>query len=425
MSFGLIIFLGAILASQLLLYFLLFKKQPQQQKLLDELAFLKADIGQSQKGMREEFQQSRQEISDNVIKRVTDVAQLQRGMLDSFSNQLLTLTKSNEDKLEQMRGTVEKKLKHLQEDNAAKIEKMRETVDEKLQSTLEKRLAESFTMVSDRLEKVHQGLGEMQTLASGVGDLKKVLTNVKSKGVLGEIQLDNLLEQLLTNDQYAANVKTKEDSNAMVEFAIRLPGQGRNKHIWLPIDAKFPTEDYHALVDAYEIGDITIIAEKKKILCKKIKQAAKDIREKYVDPPNTTDFAILFLPFEGLYAEVLSNTGVFETIQREQKIIITGPTTISAFLNSLQMGFKTLAIEKRTSEVWNLLGAIKTEFGNFGTLLTKTKKKLDEASNMIESAEVRTRVISRKMQDIQKLPKQKSDRILGKTPDLFEQIEGH
>jgi DNA recombination protein RmuC len=304
---------------------------------------------------------------------------------------------------------------------------MRATVDEKLQTTLEKRLGESFKQVSDRLELVHQGLGEMQTLASGVGDLKKVLSNVKSKGVLGEYQLENILDQLLTPSQYARNVKTKAGSNANVEFAIKLPGrEDKNTEVWLPVDAKFPTEDFQNLMEAYEMGNIEKIAEHKKLMAARIKLFAKDINEKYIDPPNTTDFALMFLPFEGLYAEVLRIAGLFEDIQRVYKVVITGPTTISAFLNSLQMGFRTLAIEKRSSEVWELLGAIKTEFSNFGSILEKTHKKLQEASNVIDQASTRSRAIERKLKNVQELPKADSMKLIDEVNDkdlLFEDIE--
>jgi DNA recombination protein RmuC len=291
---------------------------------------------------------------------------------------------------------------------------MRVTVDEKLQSTLEKRLGESFKMVSERLEKVHHGLGEMQNLATGVGDLKKVLSNVKTRGVFGEYQLENILEQLLTPEQYSKNVKTKDGSNALVEFAIKMPGKDdANKPCWLPLDAKFPTEVYQLLNEAYEAGDLAKIEEGKKLLVNNIKAKAKDISEKYIDPPNTTDFAIMFLPFESLYAEVLRIPGLFEQIQRECKITITGPTTISALLNSLQMGFRTLAIGKRSSEVWELLAAVKTEFGRFGDLLENTKKKLDAATNELDKVGRRSRSIERKLRDVQELPSGDTLKLIG------------
>jgi len=313
--------------------------------------------------------------------------------------------KSFEGKVDGMRDAVEKKLAAIQEDNSAKLEKMRETVDEKLHKTLETRLGESFKLVSERLELVQKGLGEMQTLAIGVGDLKKVLSNVKTKGVLGEYQLGAILEQLLTPAQFGQNIKTKKGSNDSVEFAVKIPSKDDSSRIlWLPIDAKFPTEDYSRLMNAYDLGNVLEIEAGTKALKGKIEKFAKDINTKYIDPPNTTDFAIMFLPFEGLFAEVLRIPGLFESIQRDYKITITGPTTISAFLSSLQMGFRSLAVEKRTSEIWELLGAVKTEFGKFGEVLEKTKQKLDAASKEIDSAGVRSRAIERQLRDVQELP---------------------
>jgi len=299
---------------------------------------------------------------------------------------------------------------------------MRETVDEKLHNTLEKRLGESFKLVSDRLESVQQGLGEMQALATGVGDLKKVLSNVKTRGTLGEIQLETLLDQILTPDQYAKNVATKSGSRENVEFAIKLPGK-EDKILWLPIDAKFPKEDYERLVDAQEQANPDLVEELGKALEQRIKSEAKDIQNKYIDPPNTTDFGILFLATEGLYAEALRRPGLFESLQREHRVILTGPTTIAALLNSLQMGFRTLAIEKRASEVWNLLGAIKTEFAKFGDLLVKTHKQLAAASNTIEGATRKTRTIERKLRDVQELPVKESAKLLGKVEDFDMEID--
>jgi len=290
---------------------------------------------------------------------------------------------------------------------------MRKTVDEKLNETLEKRLGESFKQVSDRLEAVHKGLGEMQTLATSVGDLKKVMTNVKSRGVLGEYQLQNIIEDLLTNEQYEKNVKTKVGSGAVVEFAVKMPhGNNLEKILWLPVDSKFPKEDYEALVDSYEKGDLTKIDEFKKAFIRGIRKNAQDIREKYIDPPNTTEYGIMFLPYESLFGEVLRTPGLFEQIQKEYKITITGPTTLSALLNSLQMGFRTLAIEKRSSEVWDLLGAVKTEFNQFGDILAKTKKKLIEATDVLDTHEIRTRSIERKLRNVQELPLDKAKLIL-------------
>ena len=291
---------------------------------------------------------------------------------------------------------------------------MRATVDEKLQSTLEKRLGESFKQVSERLEQVYKGLGEMRNLATGVGDLKKVLTNVKTRGTWGEIQLGNILEQILTPEQYAINVQTKKNSNERVEFAIKLPGQDSDKDqvVWMPIDAKFPQEDYQRLLDAQDEADKDAADKSIRNLEMRIKAEAKAIKEKYIDPPNTTDFAIMFLPVEGLYAEVLRRPGLCDILQRDYRVVVTGPTTLAALLNSLQMGFRTLAIEKRSSEVWELLGVVKTEFGKFGDVLSKTKKKLQEASNTINKAEVRTRAIERKLREVQEIPQDDQPELL-------------
>lgn len=370
---------------------------------------------------REESKQDRQELNDSfrafnesVLRRMAENSSAQKDQLDIFSCQLKTLTDHNIQKLDKINETVEQKLAALQEDNNKKLEQMRATVDEKLHDTLEKRLGESFKIVSERLEQVHKGLGEMQSLAIGVGDLKKVLTNVKTRGTFGEIQLGSLLEQLLTRDQYDVNISTKKGSNARVEFAIKLPGRSNNdeESVWLPIDAKFPQEDYLRLIEAQEQGNSLLVEESSRQLERAVREMAKSIRDKYLDPPATTDFGIMFLPTEGLYAEVLRRTGLFELLQREFKVIITGPTTLAALLNSLQLGFKTLAIEKRSSEVWSLLGAVKTEFASFGAVLLKTKKKLDEASNTIDAAATRTRVIERKLRTVQELPNAEAVRIL-------------
>ncbi len=318
--------------------------------------------------------------------------------LKNFNDSLL-------QRLNELSKNIDKHLQDIQKDNGEKLEKMRETVDEKLHATLEKRLGESFKLVSERLDLVHKGLGEMQTLATGVGDLKKVLQNVKTRGTWGEVQLGNLLDEMMTAEQYEKNVATKKDSNDRVEFAIKIPAKDEKiKHIWLPIDAKFPLEDFQSLIDAEEKNDPVLIDKLSKALENRIKSEAKDIRDKYLDPPYTTDFGILFLPIESLYAEVLRRPGLSDTLQREYKVIITGPTTIAAILNSLQMGFRTLAIEKRSSEVWSVLGAIKKEFTTFGDLLDKTHKKLQEASNTIDDASKKSRTIERKLNKVQELP---------------------
>jgi DNA recombination protein RmuC len=353
---------------------------------------------------REEFnsgnRKGRMELTDSLTK----ISLLQKSQLETFSNELSRLTNANEAKMEKMRETIEYRLIAIQEDNNLKLEKMRQTVDEKLEKTLENRLGESFKLVSERLELVHKGLGEMKILANGVGDLKKVLTNVKTRGMWGEVQLANLLEQVLVKEQYATNVVTKKGSSERVEFAIKLPGQDINDgEVYIPIDSKFPIEDYQRLIQAQEDGNIALMEEASKKLELRIKAEAKDIRTKYIDPPNTTDFGILFLPIEGLYAEVLKRDGLCEMLQREYRVVIAGPTTLTALLNSLQMGFKTLAIEKRSSEVWQLLGIVKTEFSKFGDILEKTQKKLQEASNTIDTATKKSRNIERKLNKVQVL----------------------
>ena len=304
---------------------------------------------------------------------------------------------------ETLRGAVEQQLGRIQQDNSAKLEQMRQTVDEKLHATLEKRLSESFKQVSDRLELVHKGLGEMQTLAAGVGDLKRVLSNVKTRGVFGETQLAALLEQVMAPEQYERNVATRPGSRERVEFAIKLPGSG-DAPVLLPIDAKFPQEDYQRLQAAQEAGDLLAAELAGKALEARVKLEARSIAEKYVEPPNTTDFALLYLPFEGLFAEVLRRPGLFDYIQREWRVTICGPTNLLAYLNSLQMGFRTLAIQQRSSEVWKVLGTVKSEFGRFAEVLANTKRQLQTVANTIDQAEVRTRQIERKLKDVEVLP---------------------
>ncbi len=306
--------------------------------------------------------------------------------------------------LESVRAIVDLRLKQLQEDNSKQIDRMRATVDEKLQGTLEKRLGESFKLVSDRLEQVHQGLGAMRQLASDVGGLQKVLSNVKTRGGWGEVQLGALLDQVLTSDQFARNVKTREESGEHVEFAIKLPGDENGAPVWLPIDAKFPTEDYQRLVAAQEQGNVAAVEDAMKSLETQLKRNAKDICQKYINPPRTTDFAIMFLPTEGLYAEAIRRVGLVEQTQRDCRVIFAGPTTLAALLNSLQMGFRTLAIQKRSSEVWNLLAGVKTEFGKFGEALSAVKDKLDQAARHVDNVAVRSRAITKKLRDVEELP---------------------
>jgi DNA recombination protein RmuC len=401
------------------------KQQERAEHMLgDEFTRNRLESSGSAKQAREEIGSTLKSASDSQLKQLREIAGMQKDQLDSFSKQLLEMTRLNEKKLETMRNTVETRLRTLQEDNSRKLEQMRGVVDEKLQSTLEKRLGESFKQVSERLEQVYKGLGEMRNLATGVGDLKKVLTNVKTRGTWGEIRLSHILEQILTPDQYEVNVATKHSGSDRVEFAIKLPGQDSHKEkvVWLPIDSKFPQEDYQRLMDAQESADKVLAEKSVKNLETRIKAEAKAIREKYIDPPHTTDFGIMFLPVEGLYAEVLRRPGLCDSLQRDYRIVVTGPTTLAALLNSLQMGFRTLAIEKRSSEVWELLGAVKTQFSKFGDVLAKTKKKLQEASNTIDKAEVRTRVIARKLSKVQELPQADSAKLI--EPAVIDDEEG-
>jgi DNA recombination protein RmuC len=306
--------------------------------------------------------------------------------------------------LESVRGIVDLRLQELQKDNAQQIERMRATVDEKLQGTLEKRLGESFKLVSERLEKVHQGLGAMQQLASDVGGLQRVLTNVKTRGGWGEVQLGTLLEQLLTPEQFDRNIQTRDESGERVDYAIKLPGEGNGAAVWLPIDAKFPMEDYQRLITAQESGDSTLTDGAMKDLETQLRKSAKDICAKYINPPKTTDFALMFLPTEGLYAEAIRRVGLVEQVQRDCRVVFAGPTTLAALLNSLQMGFRTLAIQKRSSEVWNLLAGVKTEFAKFGDSLSKVKDKLDQAASDMDKVAVRSRAITKKLRDVEELP---------------------
>ena len=373
---------------------------------------LRNDITTSAKQGRDESASNLKNFREIITSSMRDISLMERNQLDIMTNQLTALVQTNEQKLNNMREALEKNLKMIQDDNEQKLEKIRITVDERLQTTLEQRLGESFKLVSERLELVHRGLGEMQNLAAGVGDLKKVLTNIKTRGIWGEIQLGSLLEQILAKEQYEENVITKKSSSFRVEFAIKLPGKDDlSQALYLPIDAKFPLEDYNRLLDAQEASDAALKEEAVKALEIRLKSEAKDIKEKYLDPPNTTDFGIMFLPIEGLYAEALRIPGLSETIQRDYRVIITGPTTLAALLNSLQMGFRTLAIEKRSSEVWQLLGTVKSEFIKFGAILDKTKKKLQEATNTIDTAAQKSRNIQRKLTNVQVLSIEDSDNI--------------
>lgn len=400
----------------------------------NKFTHLESELTRLDQLMREEFHRNREEIQ----RALKDNREELTGSFKSFEEQSTRnassfneLQKQKFDELiqrqEAIRKDTETKLKEMREDNTTKLEEMRRTVDEKLQETVEKRFNESFKLISDRLEQVHKGLGEMQTLASGVGDLKKVLTNVKTRGNMGEIQLGAILEQILSPEQYDRNAGVKEGSQERVEFAIKLPGKNNdNESLLLPIDSKFPTEDYQRMLEAYD--NIGAMSPKEleaisKQFDNSVRKNAKDIRDKYINPPVTTDFAIMFVPTEGLYAEILRRTGLFETLQRDYKITVVGPTNLVAFLSSLQMGFKTLAIEKRSSEVWEILGAVKTEFGNFGNVLEKTKKKLQEAANVIDKAGVRSRAIERKLRTVQELPQEQTLALLGESIEIEEDNE--
>ena len=460
------VLLGVLLIVVVLLAFLLLRRRAQD--VAPMLMQLQQASERTERELRQQVQASaqatRQELSGNFTQlqqmlaaQMTSVATVQNSQIDGFSQQLAklvegnaqqlegmrqamvlqsqaareeqsvtlkrfgdtlnqtltTLTESNAQRMIEVRATLEQKIQALQNDNAARLEEMRKTVDEKLHATLEQRLSESFKLVSDRLEKVHQGLGEMQQLAIGVGDLKRVLTNVKTRGTWGEVQLEMLLEQVLTPEQYAKNVETVPGSGERVEFAISLPGKADdNKPIWLPIDAKFPKEQYERLAEAADHADADGVATAGRDLERVIRQEAKTIADKYLSPPLTTDFAILFLPTEGLYAEVMRRPGLADDLQRTHRVSIAGPSTLSALLNSLQMGFRTLALEKRSSEVWQVLGAVKTEFGKFGDVLAATRATLERAAKNIENAEVRTRQMSRKLKSVEALPSDVAQQLL-------------
>lgn len=397
------------------------KNQEREERIIrEELSLNREEAARHAQGGREELRNSLKSFGDTVLSRSTEIAHLQKDQLDTFARQLGVLTRTNEEKLNHLRESVEGRLKGLQEENSRKLDQMRTIVDEKLHETLETRLGESFRFVSERLELVHKGLGEMQTLAAGVGDLKRVLTNVKTRGTWGEIQLGSILEEVLTERQYEKNVATRKGSSERVEFAVKFPGRDETNGtgVWLPIDAKFPQEDYERLLQAQEAGDAPGAEAAGKQLEMRIKASAKAIRDKYIDPPNTTDFGIMFLPTEGLYAEVMRRPGLFDNLQREFRITVAGPSTMSAFLNSLQMGFRTLAIEKRSSEVWALLGAVKTEFGKFGAILERTQKQLQAASNTIDSAARKTRTIERKLKKVEELPSTDAAKLIGGMEDL-------
>ncbi|WP_374328818.1 DNA recombination protein RmuC [Azonexus sp.] len=385
-----------------------------ERELREELARSRREDAEEAFRDREERAQSANLLGQAVSTQMGQLGTLQAERLEAFARELSRFSLGLDERFERLKSGVESRLTALQADNAGKLEEMRRTVDEKLHATLEQRLGESFKLVSERLEQVHRGLGEMQNLAAGVGDLKRVLTNVKTRGTWGEVQLAALLEQLLTAGQYAANVAVRPGSAERVDFAIRLPGRDDGATVWLPIDAKFPVEDYQRLLDAQEPA---AIEEAAKAIETRLKNEAKSIRDKYVAPPHTTDFALLYLPVEGLYAEALRRPGLAETLQREYRVSLAGPTTLAALLNSLQMGFRTLAIEQRSAEVWAVLGAVKSEFGKFGEALAHTRKKLEEASNSIVRAETRTRQLTRKLKDVEALPAGDAQQLIGGDED--------
>ncbi|MGI8890608.1 MAG: DNA recombination protein RmuC [Chthoniobacterales bacterium] len=379
-------------------------QEREERALREEAARSREEAANAAKSQREELNKSLRSLGETNLRSISEIGNILRSQLETVASQTGKLTETNVARLESLRSVVDSRLKELQEDNSRQIEKMRATVDEKLQGTLEKRLGESFQMVSERLERVHQGLGAMQQLASDVGGLQRVLTNVKTRGGWGEVQLGTLLEQVLTNEQFARNVKTRDGGGEMVDFAVRLPGDENGAPVWLPIDAKFPIEDYQRLVSAQESADLAATDEALKNLENALRKSAKDICSKYINPPRTTDFALMFLPTEGLYAEAIRRGGLVEQVQRDCRVIFAGPTTLAALLNSLQMGFRTLAIQKRSSEVWSLLASVKTEFGKFSGVLDGVKKKLQEASNKIDEVDRRSRVLKKRLHNVEGSP---------------------
>lgn len=401
----------------------------RQAERLDRLeSELRREVSESARGQRQEVSQTLATFQDTLLRQGAETTRTQNAQIDAFAQQLVqlrgslgdtltqqlqALSEANARRLGEVRATLESQLAQLQQSNATKLDEMRATVDEKLHRTLETRLAESFQHVAQRLEQVHKGLGEMQALAAGVGDLKHLLTNVKTRGMFGEAQLAGLLEQVFTPEQYAVQVPTRPGSRHVVDFAIRLPGKGEDgAPVWLPIDAKFPNEDYERLLEAQRLADPVAAEAAAKALEARVRLEAKSIAEKYLEPPHTTDFALLFLPTEGLYAEVLRRPGLVEMLQREHRVTLAGPTTLLAMLNALQMGFRTLALEKRSSEVWQVLGAVKTEFGKFGDVLAKVKSQTQTVLNTLESAEVRSRAMGRALKQVEALPAQEARGVL-------------
>jgi len=433
-QFGLVV-AGAVLASALIAWIVQRAAGRAQQARL--AAAFEARIERLERELRQAIEGSADRASNQIGARmaqlqdaltahVTQITGVQAEQLGAYGRamhqQLGELSASIQRHLGEVRGTLEMRLQALQQGNETRLEQMRATVEEKLQTTLEGKLGESFRLVSERLEQVHRGLGEMQVLAAGVGDLKRVLGNVKSRGVFGEVQLATLLDQVLLPDQFATNVATRPGSSERVDFAIRLPGRGGDEPVWLPIDAKFPTEDYERLLAAQERADVAATEEAGRALEARVRAEARTLREKYVEPPHTTDFAVLFLPSEGLFAEVLRRPGLAEALNRERRVVVAGPTTLYAMLNTLQMGFRTLAIEQRSSEVWQVLGAVKTEFGRFGDWLSRIREQVGTVSRTLEQADTRTKQMQRKLRDVEELPAEQAVAMLPVAPRDDEEL---
>ena len=399
-----------------LVIFLFFRSKPSKgdSAVREELRTGRSESAQAARNLREEVAATLNKTTESVTKTIDQLGSRQKEQLVEVTSQVKQLTDESRSRIEGLRSTISEQLTEIRNENEKKLEEMRKTVDEKLQGTLERRFNESFKVVGDQLEAVYKGLGEMKNLATGVGDLKNVLTNVKVRGTWAEYQLEAILQQILTPDQYERNVATKSDSSDHVEFAIRLPGPSNSPEspVWLPIDAKFPQEDYIRLMEASRSGDVEGIEQSTKELIRSVTASAKTITEKYVDPPHTTDFAVMYLPTEGLYAEVVRQPGLIEEFQTKYRVTVAGPTTMGALLNSLRLGFRTLVIEQRASEVWRVLAAVKSEFEKFGEALEKVKKRLNSASDAIEQTDVRTRAMERKLRGVEQLPSGQADELL-------------
>ncbi len=400
---------------------------------------IRREVSESSRGLRQELGQTLTQFQESLVRQGGEatrtqsdridafgqqLAQMQKHLADTLAMQLQGLSEANARRLSEVRATLEAQLGQLQQNNAAKLDEMRQTVDEKLQSTLEARFTESFKQVAERLEQVHQGLGQMQSLAQGVGDLQRVLTNVKTRGIFGEVQLEALLEQVLTPEQYGRQVETRPGSRQRVDFAVRFPGRsGDGQPVWLPIDAKFPREDYERLLEAHDRADAVGVDSASRALEARIRQEAKSICESYLCPPHTTDFAVLFLPVESLYAEVLRRPGLMDLLQREYRVTLAGPTTLLAMLNSLHMGFRTLALEQQASEVWKVLGAVKTEFERYGDWVARIKEQVQKAADTVDKAETRTRQMRRALKVVEALPEEQAQALLPRTADAADVVD--